>query len=110
MQDIHSAISIEEDVIDLNNKVQQLQEEVRILSENQATTDERYTRVKQDNTTLTARIHMLEEHIREIEVRGEERLEEKQGPGAEAGEGETVEDRKLFYQIARNGERPKSTD
>jgi hypothetical protein len=28
----------------------------------------RYTRVKQDNTALTARIHMLEEHIREIEV------------------------------------------
>eukprot|EP00092_Neocalanus_flemingeri_P095404 GFUD01121385.1.p1 GENE.GFUD01121385.1~~GFUD01121385.1.p1 ORF type:complete len:416 (+),score=139.83 GFUD01121385.1:290-1537(+) len=78
MQDIHSDISIEEDVIDLNNKVQQLQEQVGILSENQATTDERYTRVKQDNTTLTARIHMLEEHIREIEVRGEERLEEEQ--------------------------------
>lgn len=78
LQDIHSDISIEEDVIDLNNKVQQLQEQVGILSENQATTDERYTRVKQDNTTLTARIHMLEEHIREIEVRGEERLEEEQ--------------------------------
>jgi hypothetical protein len=28
----------------------------------------RYTRVKQDNAALTARIHMLEEHIREIEV------------------------------------------
>lgn len=78
MQDMHSDISIEEDVIDLNNKVQQLQEQVGMLSENQVTTDERYTRVKQDNTTLTARIHMLEEHIREIEVRGEERLEEEQ--------------------------------
>ena len=29
----------------------------------------RYTRVKQENAALTARIHMLEEHIREIEVR-----------------------------------------
>jgi len=77
MQDIHSDISIEEDVIDLNNKVQQLQEQVGILSQNQVTTDERYTKVKQDNTTLTARIHMLEEHIREIEVRGEERLLEE---------------------------------
>ena len=28
----------------------------------------RYTRVKQDNAALTARIHMLEEHIRELEV------------------------------------------
>merc|ERR1719317_283477 len=76
MQDIHSDISIEEDVIDLNNKVQQLQEQVGILSQNQVTTDERYTKVKQDNTTLTARIHMLEEHIREIEVREERLLEE----------------------------------
>jgi len=78
IQDMHSDVSIEEDVLDLNNKVQQLQEQVGILSQNQVTTDERYTRVKQDNTMLTARIHMLEEHIREIEVRGEERLLEEQ--------------------------------
>ena len=78
LQDLHSDISIEEDVIDLNHKVQQLQEQVGLLSENQAATDERYSRVKQDNTSLTARIHMLEEHIRELEVRGEERLAEEQ--------------------------------
>jgi len=78
MQDLHSDISIEDDVIDLNNKVQQLQEQVGQLAESQATTDDRYTRVKQDNAALTARIHMLEEHIRELELRGEERLEEEQ--------------------------------
>jgi len=78
MQDMHSDISIEDDVIDLNNKVQQLQEQVGQLAESQATTDDRYTRVKQDNAALTARIHMLEEHIRELEVRGEERVEEEQ--------------------------------
>merc|ERR1719507_123106 len=59
-------------------QVQQLQEQVGQLAESQATTDDRYTRVKQDNAALTARIHMLEEHIRELEVRGEERGEEEQ--------------------------------
>ena len=49
-----------------------------MLSKSQAATDERYSRVKQDNSALTARIHMLEEHIREIELRGEERLMEEQ--------------------------------
>ena len=40
--------------------------------------DERYSRVKADNVTLTAKIHLLEENIREIEMRGEERLGEEQ--------------------------------
>lgn len=77
LQDIHSDISIEDDVIDLNNKVHQLQEQVGILAENQQTSDDRYTRVKQENAALTARIHMLEEHIREIEVRSEERIQDE---------------------------------
>ena len=64
-------------------QVQQLQEQVGQLAECQATTDDRYTRVKQDNAALTARIHMLEEHIRELEVRGEERLEDEQRRGRE---------------------------
>jgi len=76
--DLHSDISIEEDVIELNNKVQHLQDQVGILSDNQAATDERYSRVKADNVQLTARIHVLEENIREIEMRGEERLEDEQ--------------------------------
>jgi hypothetical protein len=63
--------------------VQQLQEQVAGLADSQAATDDRYTRVKQDNQALTARIHMLEEHIRELEVRGEERLEEEQRRGRE---------------------------
>jgi len=76
--DIHSDISIEEDVHELNSKVRQLQDQVSILSENQAANDERYSRVKADNVTLTAKIHVLEENIREIEMRGEERLVEEQ--------------------------------
>jgi len=76
--DIHSDISIEEDVIELNSKVRQLQDQVHLLTENQAVNDERYSRVKADNVTLTAKIHLLEENIREIEMRGEERLGEEQ--------------------------------
>ena len=76
--DIHSDISIEEDVMELSTKVRQLQDQVSCLSENQAANDERYSRVKADNVTLTAKIHILEENIREIEMRGEERLGEEQ--------------------------------
>ena len=64
--------------MELNSKVRQLQDQVSILSENQAVNDERYSRVKADNVTLTAKIHVLEENIREIEMRGEERLVEEQ--------------------------------
>jgi len=76
--DQQSDTSLEDDVVDLNNKVQQLQEQVGVLVETQASTDDKYTRVKKDNNTMTARIHMLEEHIRELEGRGEERLAEEQ--------------------------------
>ena len=58
--------------------MRQLQDQVSVLSENQAANDERYSRVKADNVTLTAKIHVLEENIREIEMRGEERLVEEQ--------------------------------
>lgn len=78
LPDGHSDVSIEEDVLDLSNKVQELQDQVGMLSKSQSATDERYARVKQDNGALTARIHVLEEHIRELELRGEERLLEEQ--------------------------------
>ena len=65
-------------MIELNHKVQQLQDQVGLLSENQAATDERYSIVKADNVKLTAKIHVLEENIREIEMRGEERLVDEQ--------------------------------
>ena len=65
-------------MIELNHKVQQLQDQVGLLSDNQAATDERYSIVKADNVKLTAKIHVLEENIREIEMRGEERLVDEQ--------------------------------
>ena len=38
-----------------------------MLTEAQATDEERYTLVKQDNSTLSSRIFMLEEQLREAE-------------------------------------------
>nr|CAD7569999.1 unnamed protein product [Timema californicum] len=61
-----------------NVKVQMLQQQVSCLADNQTNTDDRYTRAKQDSAALQARVHMLEEQLREAELRAEERLEEEQ--------------------------------
>lgn len=76
--DMYSDISLEEDMIDLNHKVQMLQQQVSVLADNQNNTDDRYTRAKQDSAALQARVHMLEEQLRESELRAEERLQEAQ--------------------------------
>ncbi|XP_054288163.1 rab11 family-interacting protein 4A [Macrosteles quadrilineatus] len=76
--DIYSDVSLEEDVLDLNHKVQMLQQQMSVLADNQSHTDERYTRAKQDNATLQARVLMLEEQLREVELRSEERLAEEE--------------------------------
>ncbi|XP_075224723.1 rab11 family-interacting protein nuf isoform X2 [Lycorma delicatula] len=76
--DVYSDVSLEEDVLDLNHKVQMLQQQMNVLADNQTHTDERYTRAKQDNATLQARVLMLEEQLREVELRSEERLAEEE--------------------------------
>nr|CAD7452975.1 unnamed protein product [Timema tahoe] len=63
---------------DLTEQVQMLQQQVSCLADNQTNTDDRYTRAKQDSAALQARVHMLEEQLRETELRAEERLEEEQ--------------------------------
>ncbi|XP_021941575.1 rab11 family-interacting protein 4 isoform X1 [Zootermopsis nevadensis] len=77
-EDMYSDVSLEEDVLDLNHKVQMLQQQVSVLADNQNNTDDRYTRAKQDSAALQARVHMLEEQLRESELRAEERLQEEQ--------------------------------
>jgi len=69
---------------DVDSGVQQLQEQVGHLAESQATTDDRYSKVKQENALLTQKIHMLEENIREVEIRSEERLETERKRNREA--------------------------
>jgi len=44
------------------------------LADNQHLTDERYARTKEENAALQARVHMLEEQLRDTELRCEERL------------------------------------
>ncbi|CAG0914025.1 unnamed protein product [Notodromas monacha] len=90
----YSDVSLEEDVIDLNHKVSLplcfddnerfrilvnlLQEQISALADNQNTTDDRYQKVKHENSTLNSRIQMLEEQLRELEMRGEDQLVSEQ--------------------------------
>uniref|UniRef100_A0A1B6CAK6 FIP-RBD domain-containing protein n=2 Tax=Clastoptera arizonana TaxID=38151 RepID=A0A1B6CAK6_9HEMI len=76
--DVYSDVSLEEDVLDLNHKVQMLQQQMSVLADNQTHNDERYTRAKQDNAALQAKIIMLEEQLRDVELRSEERLGEEE--------------------------------
>jgi len=57
--------------------VQELQDQVGILTEAHATDEQRYTLIKQNNSNLTSRIYLLEEQLREVEERSEERLKEE---------------------------------
>lgn len=54
---------------------QVLQQQVGALQDSASQNDERYTRTKADNATLQARILMLEEQLRETELRYEEKLQ-----------------------------------
>uniref|UniRef100_A0A170YT24 Rab11 family-interacting protein 4 isoform x3 n=1 Tax=Triatoma infestans TaxID=30076 RepID=A0A170YT24_TRIIF len=63
---------------DLNERVQVLQEQMSVLTDNQNHSDERYTRAKQENATLQARVLMLEEQLREVELRAQEKLQDEE--------------------------------
>ncbi|XP_034938916.1 rab11 family-interacting protein 4 isoform X2 [Chelonus insularis] len=76
--DMYSDISLEDDVIDLNNRVRLIQERMDALVDTQSVSGERYARVKQENATLQARILMLEEAVKDAEARAEEKLQAEQ--------------------------------
>ncbi|XP_042220006.1 rab11 family-interacting protein 4-like isoform X2 [Homarus americanus] len=77
-EDMYSDASLEDDVLDLNHKVQMLQQQVGVLAENQVNSDDRFSRVKQDNAAYHERVVMLEEQLRETELRHEDRHAEEQ--------------------------------
>lgn len=77
-EDMYSDASLEDDVLDLNHKVQMLQQQVGVLAENQVNSDDRFSRVKQDNAAYQERVVMLEEQLRETEQRHGERHSEEQ--------------------------------
>lgn len=54
---------------------QTLQQQVGVLQDSAHQTDERYARAKADNAALQARVIMLEEQLRDTEMRHEERLQ-----------------------------------
>ncbi|XP_072396396.1 rab11 family-interacting protein 4 isoform X4 [Diabrotica undecimpunctata] len=75
--DMYSDASLEEDVLDLHQKFQVLQQQVGYLQDTANQNDERYTRAKADNAALQARVIMLEEQLRETEMRSEEKLQDE---------------------------------
>lgn len=62
---------------DLTDKVQEMEIQITALTEDLATSKDLYQRAKQENSLLTQRIHALEENIRELECKTEERVREE---------------------------------
>jgi len=73
----HEDGDIEEDVLDLSIQVQELQHTIGVLAESQMTTDDLYMRARQDNAGLNTRLLMLEEQTKELEEKGEEKVEDQ---------------------------------
>lgn len=74
---MYSDVSLE-DVQDLNHKLEQLQRQITNLADTQMGSDDRTTRAKTEYAVLQTKYHMLEEQLRETELRAEERLVEEQ--------------------------------
>ncbi|XP_038107489.1 rab11 family-interacting protein 4B isoform X10 [Culex quinquefasciatus] len=74
---MYSDVSLE-DVQDLNHKLEILQRQVTNLADTQNNVEDRTSRTKAEYAVLQARYHMLEEQLRETELRAEERLAEEQ--------------------------------
>ncbi|XP_014681453.1 PREDICTED: rab11 family-interacting protein 4B-like isoform X2 [Priapulus caudatus] len=72
------AEEIAEDVHDLNSKVTQLQKTVAMLADSQSHTEDMKSRLKQENAALQARVHMLEEQVRDAEIKGEKLCTEEE--------------------------------
>ncbi|EFX76515.1 hypothetical protein DAPPUDRAFT_55126, partial [Daphnia pulex] len=59
-------------------QVQILQQQITALADTQFSSDDRYSRSKQENAALTARLQMLEESLRDVELRATQQLSEEQ--------------------------------
>ncbi|XP_055312249.1 rab11 family-interacting protein 4A isoform X4 [Sitodiplosis mosellana] len=55
-----------------------LQRQVSTLADSQSTAEDRTSRTKTEHAVLQARYHMLEDQLREVELRAEERINEEQ--------------------------------
>ncbi|KYB28675.1 hypothetical protein TcasGA2_TC032404 [Tribolium castaneum] len=63
---------------EVTDQFQVLQQQVGVLQDSANQNDERYTRAKSDNAALQARVIMLEEQLRDTEMRYDERLQDEQ--------------------------------
>lgn len=63
---------------EITDQFQVLQQQVGFLQDSANHNDERYTRAKADNAALQARVIMLEEQLRDAEMRYEDRLQDEQ--------------------------------
>ncbi|XP_074599441.1 rab11 family-interacting protein nuf [Brevipalpus obovatus] len=71
-EDLVDHSSLEENIFhQLSDKIESLQHQITLLEENQSNNDEKYRKVKQNNSSLLNRVHALEDHIRDLEVQGE---------------------------------------
>lgn len=66
----------DEEVGDLSLKFENLQKQVELLTEAQASQDDRYQKSKRENDVLLAKVHSLEEQLRDIELNTEIRAKE----------------------------------
>lgn len=71
---MYSDVSLE-DVQDLNQKLELLQQQVTNLADN---SENKHARAKTETAVLQAKYHMIEEQLRETELRSEERLADEQ--------------------------------
>lgn len=71
---MYSDVSLE-DVQDLNQKLELLQQQVTSLADN---SENKHARAKTETAVLQAKYHMMEEQLRETELRCEERLVDEQ--------------------------------
>lgn len=62
----------------LTEQLEILQRQVTNLADSQSTVDDRTTRTKTEHAVLQARYHMLEEQLRDVELRADERILEEQ--------------------------------
>ncbi|KAG5669698.1 hypothetical protein PVAND_017580 [Polypedilum vanderplanki] len=76
-EDMYSDISLE-DVQDLNHKLELLQRQVTTLTDTQMNSEDKHSRAKTEYAVLQAKYTILEDQLRETELRYEERLMEEQ--------------------------------
>lgn len=62
----------------LNDKVRSLEKQISLLTENQMKNEDKHQRLKEENSSLIQKVHILEEQLREMEIRSDEQVKDEQ--------------------------------